>query len=58
MHYKFTDKTSGQVIALFLVGIGEYCVVWLGTDWDWEVQKGIERNKKDATDFDPLPHSN
>ncbi|KAF8997839.1 MOP flippase [Cyathus striatus] len=35
----------GQVVALFIVGIGEYCVVWLGTDWDLEVRKGIERNE-------------
>lgn len=33
----------GQVVALFIVGIGEYCVVWLGTDWEKEVQLGIER---------------
>jgi MATE family multidrug resistance protein len=33
----------GQVIALFLVGFSEYAVVWLGSDWDKEIQKGIER---------------
>jgi multidrug resistance protein, MATE family len=33
---------------LFIVGIGEYCVVWLGTDWDFEVMKGIERNREEA----------
>lgn len=38
----------GQVIALFIVGLGEYGVVWLGTDWDKEVLKGIRRNKEDA----------
>ncbi|TFK34014.1 MOP flippase [Crucibulum laeve] len=38
----------GQVVALFIVGIGEYCVVWLGTDWDLEVRKGIERNEAEA----------
>ncbi|KAF8815439.1 MOP flippase [Phlegmacium glaucopus] len=38
----------GQVVGLFIVGIGEYCVVWLGTDWDLEVKKGIERNRKEA----------
>ncbi|KAJ3492562.1 hypothetical protein NLJ89_g11210 [Agrocybe chaxingu] len=38
----------GQVLALFIVGIGEYCVVWLGTDWELEVKKGIERNREEA----------
>ncbi|EIN06499.1 MATE efflux family protein [Punctularia strigosozonata HHB-11173 SS5] len=38
----------GQVIALFLVGIGEYGVVWLGTDWDREVARGEERNRMEA----------
>ncbi|KAF9485569.1 MOP flippase [Pholiota conissans] len=38
----------GQVIALFIVGIGEYCVVWLGTDWDQEVRKSIQRNENEA----------
>ncbi|KAL5532735.1 ERC1_1 [Sanghuangporus sanghuang] len=37
----------GQVVALFIVGIGLYGVVWLGTDWDKEVQRGIKRNKAD-----------
>ncbi|KAI5122020.1 hypothetical protein M0805_008011 [Coniferiporia weirii] len=35
----------GQVVALFIVGIGLYLVVWRGTDWEKEVQQGIERNK-------------
>jgi len=34
----------GQVFALFVVGTCEYGVVWLGTDWEHEVRKGIERN--------------
>ncbi|KAI0923315.1 hypothetical protein AcV7_005865 [Taiwanofungus camphoratus] len=38
----------GQVIALFIVGLGEYAVVWLGTDWDTEVQRGIERNQAET----------
>ncbi|KAF9046821.1 MATE efflux family protein [Hymenopellis radicata] len=38
----------GQVVALFIVGIGEYCVVWLATDWDLEVQLGIERNNVES----------
>ncbi|KZT00434.1 MATE efflux family protein [Laetiporus sulphureus 93-53] len=38
----------GQVVALFIVGLGEYTVVWLGTDWDREVQKSVERNHEEA----------
>ncbi|KAI8978868.1 MOP flippase [Trametes punicea] len=38
----------GQVIALFIVGFSEYAVVWLGTDWEREVQRGIERNHAEA----------
>ncbi|KDR80908.1 hypothetical protein GALMADRAFT_91594 [Galerina marginata CBS 339.88] len=38
----------GQVVALFLVGVGEYCVVWLGTDWDLEVKKSVERNRQET----------
>ncbi|KAF9465957.1 MOP flippase [Collybia nuda] len=38
----------GQVLALFIVGLSEYGVVWLGTDWDLEVQKGIKRNQNEA----------
>jgi len=38
----------GQVVALFIVGSGEYLVVWLGTDWEKEVEFGIERNREDA----------
>lgn len=34
----------GQVVALFIVGSCEYAVVWLGTDWEHEVEKGIRRN--------------
>ncbi len=34
----------GQVVALFIVGTGEYVVVWLCTDWEKEVERGIERN--------------
>ena len=33
----------GQVVALFIVGIGEYIVVWRFTDWEGEVRRGIER---------------
>ncbi|KIM90270.1 hypothetical protein PILCRDRAFT_94817 [Piloderma croceum F 1598] len=38
----------GQVLGLFVVGIGEYGAVWLGTDWDKEVQRGRERNLLEA----------
>ncbi|RPD77371.1 MOP flippase [Lentinus tigrinus ALCF2SS1-7] len=38
----------GQVVALFIVGLSEYGVVWLGTDWNKEVQRGIERNQAEA----------
>jgi MATE family multidrug resistance protein len=38
----------GQVVGLFIVGIGEYFMVWLGTDWDAEITKGIERNREEA----------
>jgi multidrug resistance protein, MATE family len=44
----FLIMHSGQVVGLFVVGIGEYCVVWLGTDWDLEIKKGIERNREEA----------
>lgn len=38
----------GQVVALFIVGLGEYGVVWLATDWEREIEKGIERNRDEA----------
>ncbi|KAJ7027903.1 MOP flippase [Mycena alexandri] len=37
----------GQVVALFIVGLGEYFVVWK-SDWDLEVQRGAERNEEEA----------
>ena len=37
----------GQVVALFIVGIGLYFVVWKRTDWEKEVARGIERNRTD-----------
>ncbi|KAF8491470.1 MOP flippase [Russula emetica] len=37
----------GQVVALFIVGTCEYAVVWLGTDWDHEVEKGVWRNNQE-----------
>ncbi|KXN84930.1 hypothetical protein AN958_11913 [Leucoagaricus sp. SymC.cos] len=39
----------GQVVALFIVGLGEYAVVWLRTDWDLEVQRGLEHNQLEAS---------
>jgi len=38
----------GQDVALFLIALGEYAVVWLGTDWDKEVQRSVERNQQEA----------
>ncbi|KAL0945479.1 hypothetical protein HGRIS_000965 [Hohenbuehelia grisea] len=38
----------GQVVALFIVGLSEYAVVWVGTDWDKEVADGIRRNQEEA----------
>ncbi|KAG1812869.1 MATE efflux family protein [Suillus subaureus] len=38
----------GQVIGLFTVGLSEYGMVWLGTSWDREIQKGIKRNAEEA----------
>lgn len=35
---------TGQVVALFIVGSCEYGVVWLGTDWEHEVERGVKRN--------------
>ncbi|KAJ7173576.1 MATE efflux family protein [Mycena filopes] len=37
----------GQVVALFIVGLGEYSVVWY-SDWELEIQRGIERNEEEA----------
>jgi MATE family multidrug resistance protein len=31
-------------VALFIVGTCEYGVVWLGTNWEHEVEKGVLRN--------------
>jgi len=38
----------GQVLGLFVVGIGEYVAVWLWTDWDQEVRRSKERNLLEA----------
>ena len=42
------SRVPGQVIGLFTVGLSEYGVVWLGTNWDREIQKGIKRNAEEA----------
>lgn len=34
-------------MALFIVGTCEYAVVWLGTDWDHEIEKGVLRNNQE-----------
>ncbi|KIJ33203.1 hypothetical protein M422DRAFT_264926 [Sphaerobolus stellatus SS14] len=45
--FKFGQGLSGlwigQVVALFIVGIGEYVAVWRFTDWEEEVRKGFDR---------------
>jgi len=46
--YFLNNTYPGQVLGLFVVGIGEYGAVWLGTDWDQEVQRGRERNLLEA----------
>lgn len=46
--YQRYNCEAGQVVALFIVGLGEYGAVWLGTDWEKEIMKGIERNREEA----------
>ena len=48
------------MLGLFVVGIGEYGAVWLGTDWDKEVQRGRERNLLEAkrTVINAADHAN
>lgn len=48
VHLGLQGLWIGQVLGLFVVGIGEYGAVWLGTDWDQEVQRGRERNLLEA----------
>jgi MATE family multidrug resistance protein len=43
--FEMLISSIGQVVALFIVGLGEYAAVWLGTDWEEEVQRGIMRTK-------------
>jgi MATE family multidrug resistance protein len=33
----------GQVIALFIVGLSEYGMVWLGTNWEKEITRAAKR---------------
>ncbi|KZV85394.1 mate-domain-containing protein [Exidia glandulosa HHB12029] len=37
----------GQVVGLFIVGLSEYAVVALGTNWDVEVRKAAERTSEE-----------
>ncbi|KAI0061883.1 MOP flippase [Artomyces pyxidatus] len=46
-HYGLRGLWIGQVVALFIIGLGEYGVVLLGTDWEEEVRKGCERNNQE-----------
>jgi MATE family multidrug resistance protein len=43
-------RQPGQVVALFIVGACEYAVMWLGTDWDYEVEQGNRRNNPEVYD--------
>lgn len=36
------------MVGLAIVGTGEYGCIWLGTNWDREVEKGIQRNAEEA----------
>ncbi|KAI6001081.1 MATE efflux family protein [Pisolithus orientalis] len=45
---RLTHMILGQVIGLFTVGAAEYIVVWLGTNWDKEVEKSVVRNAEEA----------
>ncbi|KAF9262530.1 MOP flippase [Marasmius fiardii PR-910] len=38
----------GQVVGLTIVGICEFFVIWIGTDWEMEVEKGIDRNREEV----------
>jgi len=44
VNYGLQGLWIGQVVALFIVGSCEYGVVWLGTDWEHEVERGMRRN--------------
>ncbi|KAI6149691.1 MATE efflux family protein [Pisolithus tinctorius] len=48
MHLGLKGLWIGQVIGLFTVGTAEYIVVWLGTNWDKEVEKSVVRNAEEA----------
>lgn len=47
-HYTETKSPLriGQVVALFIVGLGMYGVVWKATSWEEEVKRGVERNRE------------
>ncbi|KZT00436.1 mate-domain-containing protein [Laetiporus sulphureus 93-53] len=38
----------GQTIALTIVGLSEYVVVWLGTEWEREIKLSVERIQAEA----------
>ncbi|KAJ4476405.1 mate-domain-containing protein [Lentinula edodes] len=38
----------GQLVGLTVVGISEYVVILVGTDWECEVEKGVRRNLEEA----------
>ena len=45
--FKFSQGLQGlwigQVVALFIVGLSEYGVVWFGTNWEKEIEKAARR---------------
>ncbi|KAJ3763514.1 mate-domain-containing protein [Lentinula raphanica] len=47
-HYGLKGLWIGQVVGLTVVGVGEYLTIWLGTDWDHEVARGVQRNLEEA----------
>ncbi|KAJ4481213.1 MOP flippase [Lentinula aciculospora] len=47
-NYGLRGLWIGQVVGLTVVGISEYAAIWLGTDWDHEIEKGVRRNSEEA----------
>ncbi|KAJ3799579.1 MOP flippase, partial [Lentinula aff. detonsa] len=48
LDYGLKGLWIGQVVGLTLVGVGEYATIWFGTDWVYEVEKGVQRNSEEA----------
>jgi len=48
LNYGLKGLWIGQVVGLTIVGISEYGCIWLGTNWDREVEKGVQRNAEEA----------